>query len=1429
MKGILQSENNLCTGCNRCVRECPMETANRTFLDENGNIRVEVDNDKCIVCGWCISACKHDARHFDDDTERFFEDLAKGVPISLMVAPAIRTNIPEYKKLLTYLKRLGVKKIYDVSLGADISIWGHVKYIEKELPLPIITQPCPAIVTYLELYRQDLLPMLSPVHGPVGCTSVYMKRYKGISDRIALLSPCIAKKNELDDTGLGEYNVTFAKLAGHLEKNGVILPDEETQFDHGQSGLGALFPMPGGLKENIEYFVGNKLHIEKSEGFVVYEKMNEYAKTPKELLPDIFDVLNCAEGCNAGPAALQEINVFKIGKTMNARRIKATQERKKEYYGALYKKYDETFDFSHFLREYQPIDTAFPKITEDDISRAFKLLGKNEYEQQHLDCGACGSNTCYGMARKIALGVNIPENCIVKSKEDARTEHEENMRNHELLAEMEKTHEANERTRVILDTNPYATQIWDGNLKLIDCNQETLSLFRVASKQEFIEKFDEFSPEYQPDGRLSKDITWQYLNSAIKDGYSRCEWMHKTLDGEMLPCEITLVRVDFDDYCLVAVYLRDLREYKRMMKGIEKRDNTLSAINRVASVLLAESHEENFEKSLLDAMEIVGLNIEADRVQIWPNEMRDDGLHFVLKYQWSSEAGNMAPPRDVGTAVPYTGRWKDLFSRGECVNGPIAKLPQEDRGILGPLGLKSTITLPLFYHDEFWGIFCVDDVVKERYYTQDDIDVLKSASLMLVNAINRNLIQRELKSALERTEEVLGQNELQLAKLDMAIHASKVGLWEMEPKSDDPINQNNTFIWSDEFRQMLGYTSEGDFPNELVSWSDLLHPEDKERTFEAFRSHLYDIAGNTPYDIEYRLLKKDGEYSYYHAAGVTLRAKNGDPVRVVGTLVDITETKNIILDSERSRIQAEAANKAKSSFLSTMSHEIRTPMNAILGMTEIGKITNDVRKKNDALGKIDVASKHLLGIINDILDMSKIEADKFELSHESFDFEEMLQKVADVVNLRMDERRQKFFIHIDQDIPHTLIGDDQRLSQVITNLLSNAAKFTPEEGTIRLRTRFLSEVNDVCRLQITVEDTGIGITEEQKARLFKSFEQAESSTVRKYGGTGLGLAIAKRIVELMDGEIWADSEPGIGSTFGFTFTMRRGEDEERHLLDDTIDRENFRIFVVDGDSDTREFFMLVAENLGISCTVAESGEDAVGMLFDAAAYNVFFVEWTLSGMSGIELIRHIRAITADAPIVSVLSSADWNSMEDEARDAGLEVFLSKPLFPSMFVDVVNSCVSSGSETGSENLTGQSDDFSSFSVLLADDVEINREIVLSMLESTGLKIDCAENGAQVVKMFETMPDKYSLIFMDIQMPEMDGYDATRQIRALSAPQAKTIPIIAMTAHAFREDIDRCREVGMNSHISKPINFDEVMATLCEYMITAVCHRRGMSKR
>jgi CheY-like chemotaxis protein/anti-sigma regulatory factor (Ser/Thr protein kinase) len=375
-----------------------------------------------------------------------------------------------------------------------------------------------------------------------------------------------------------------------------------------------------------------------------------------------------------------------------------------------------------------------------------------------------------------------------------------------------------------------------------------------------------------------------------------------------------------------------------------------------------------------------------------------------------------------------------------------------------------------------------------------------------------------------------------------------------------------------------------------------------------------------------------------------------------------------------------------------MSHEIRTPLNAITGMTAIGKSANDTARKDYCFTKIEDASSHLLGVINDILDMSKIEANKFELSPVEFNFEKIIRSAVNVVNFRIDEKQQKFTLHIDNEIPKTLIADDQRLVQVITNLLGNANKFTPEHGSISLDARFVEEKDGLCTIEITVSDTGIGISREQQEILFNSFQQAEISTTRRYGGTGLGLAISKSIVEMMGGTIWIKSNPGEGSAFIFTIKAKNG---------------------------------VSLNNMNNEHTQAE--------------YN----------------------------------------MENEEQDI------------------------SGLFTGRR-------------ILLVEDVEINREIVLALFEPVKLKIDCAENGAEAVRKFSETPSMYDLIFMDIQMPEMDGYEATRRIRALNIPEAKSIPIIAMTANVFREDIEKCIEAGMNSHVGKPLNFGEVMEKLKSYL-------------
>jgi signal transduction histidine kinase/CheY-like chemotaxis protein len=392
--------------------------------------------------------------------------------------------------------------------------------------------------------------------------------------------------------------------------------------------------------------------------------------------------------------------------------------------------------------------------------------------------------------------------------------------------------------------------------------------------------------------------------------------------------------------------------------------------------------------------------------------------------------------------------------------------------------------------------------------------------------------------------------------------------------------------------------------------------------------------------------------------------------------------------------KATIASKAKSEFLSNISHEMRTPLNAIIGMTAIAKNAAEMERKNYALNKIENASTHLLGVINDVLDMSKIEANKLELSSVEFNFEKMLQKAITVITFRVEEKHQKLSLNIDDEIPDFLIGDDQRLTQVITNLLGNAVKFTPENGSISLNAYLLKEENDLYEIQISVSDTGIGLTKAQQTRLFQSFQQAEASTVRKYGGTGLGLAISKNIIEMMGGKIWVESEKDKGSTFSFSIQAKRG--------------------------------------------------------------NV------------------------------IINESSTEKINDSESSAEINLFKDR------------------------------------NILLAEDMEINREIVITILEPLKMRIDCAVNGVETVEMYCKNPDKYDLIFMDVQMPEMDGNDATHQIRVFEEEQKKNgnpikrIPIIAMTANVFKEDIQKCLDAGMDDHLGKPLDFEIVVEKLRTYI-------------
>ncbi len=526
----------------------------------------------------------------------------------------------------------------------------------------------------------------------------------------------------------------------------------------------------------------------------------------------------------------------------------------------------------------------------------------------------------------------------------------------------------------------------------------------------------------------------------------------------------------------------------------------------------------------------------------------------------------------------------------------------------------------------------------------------------------------------------------------------------------------------------------------------------------------------------------------------------------------------ILIRLDNARVKSDEESRQKSTFLANMSHEIRTPINAIVGMTAIGRTAGAVERKDYCFAKIDDASRHLLGVISDILDLSKIEANKIELSPTDFSFEKMLQQVVNIVNFRIDEKHQKLTVYIDKAIPKVLFADDQRLAQVITNLLSNAVKFTPDNGTIGLHTRLLSEENEVYTIEIAVSDNGIGISPAQQANLFQSFQQAESSTTRKYGGTGLGLVISKSIVSLMGGEIRVESELSRGSKFTFSVNVRRGDDKKYGLAYQSVNWGNIRILTVDDDRDILEYFHEIVKGFGATCEIAEDAEKALHLVDENGAYNVYFVDLKMPGTDGIALTKAIRARekTPGNAIVIMISSADLSAVEDEARKAGVDRFLLKPIFPSAIADVISECIGIVNEKTDDFPVDIKGVFAGHHILFAEDVDINREIVLSLLDPTRIEIDCAENGAEAVQMFLRAPDKYDLIFMDVQMPEMDGYEATRQIRSLDIPQAKVIPIVAMTANVFKEDVEKCIASGMNGHLGKPLDMGELLRVLMKYL-------------
>ena len=606
--------------------------------------------------------------------------------------------------------------------------------------------------------------------------------------------------------------------------------------------------------------------------------------------------------------------------------------------------------------------------------------------------------------------------------------------------------------------------------------------------------------------------------------------------------------------------------------------------------------------------------------------------------------------------------------------------------------------------------------------------------------------------------------------------------------------------------------------------SEQVYPDDREAFLKAMdrRALMKALERKNTFMMTYRQIGESGPI--YVSMKVSLMADDQHFIIVGITNVD-AEMRDAMAKSEalaEALTSAEEANKAKTSFLSSMSHEIRTPMNAIIGLDTLALRDKALSAQTrDYLEKIGTSAKHLLSLINDILDMSRIESGRLILRREVFSFSAMLEQINTMVISQCQDKGLVYDCHILNEVSESYIGDDTKLKEVLINILSNAIKFTEAPGNVTLSVECTAVFEDHSTLRFCIRDTGIGMDEEYLPRIFDAFSQEDGSHKTKYGSTGLGMAITKRIVEMMNGSISVESVKGVGTEFSVTVTLRNC-DQKGPARESSIDPQALHVLVVDDDKIAAEHARMVLDEVGIRADICTSGEEALRMIelqhTKHKPYNLILMDWSMPGMNGFDTSAEIRKLYDNETAVVVLTAYSWDDIQEEAHRVGVDNFLAKPLFAA---NVIEEFERIARRNNMDMFRAKKRaDLQGRRVLLAEDMEINAEIMMDILEMEGLEADHAENGRIAVEMFADNPaGTYAAILMDVRMPEMDGLEATAAIRAMDREDAKRIPIIALTANAFDEDVQRSLQAGMNAHLAKPIEPNHLYQALGELIYEA----------
>lgn len=632
--------------------------------------------------------------------------------------------------------------------------------------------------------------------------------------------------------------------------------------------------------------------------------------------------------------------------------------------------------------------------------------------------------------------------------------------------------------------------------------------------------------------------------------------------------------------------------------------------------------------------------------------------------------------------------------------------------------------------------------------------------------------------------------------------------------------QNDTYEYLKDKEK--GYPAKGKYSDLVTYFSPRYIAEDGVEDMPTVIAKDYIQAhmdGNTPYlQFEYRVQRETERWE--HISILSLKRENGVPTIVLHAIQDVTELKREELRNRTALKEAfqaaEAANHAKSDFLSRMSHDIRTPMNAIMGMTTVAVMNMDDKERlKDCLNKITLSSRHLLALINDVLDMSKIESGKVTLSEEEFDMAKMVENLLAIIHPQIQEKNQQLKVNITNITHEDVIGDPLHLQQVFVNIMGNAVKFTPEGGTISFSIcEKPSRIQGSGCYEFIFEDTGIGMKEEFVETIFEPFSRENSAGSRNIEGTGLGMSIANNIVRMMNGNIQVESTLGVGSKFTVQVYLKL----QNVKAEPVEGLKDLRVLVADDEPDACENACEILNSIGMSSDGVLSGDEAIRKLSEAHEsaedYAVVILDWKMPGKCGVETAREIREQLGDDVPIIILSAYDWSSIEQEAREAGVNAFIAKPLFKSRLVYVLKSLIEKQEreETSDIDELGQKD-YSGKRVLLVEDIDLNLEIAETLLEFIGIAVETARDGQQAVDMLLEKPENYfDLVFMDIQMPNKNGYEAVKEIRASAREDLKVIPIVAMSADAFSDDIQRALSAGMNDHVAKPIEVSKLSAAI-----------------